>query len=141
MKLTFKERLESIRQTHDYRLEKAKLEFVRGISRLMAQHEISNAELARRLDSSPAYATKVMRGDSNFTLDSMVNISHALGSTLHVRVADSSADVRWLEAFDSARSADNDAAQKPKTLSRGGPAITPFPLLKESADEAGCIYA
>src|SRR5690625_1722646 len=95
MKLTFKERLESIRQTHDYRLEKAKLEFVRGISRLMAQHEISNAELARRLDSSPAYATKVMRGDSNFTLDSMVKISHALGSTLHVHVADSSADVRW----------------------------------------------
>src|SRR5690625_5278834 len=141
MKMTFKERLESIRQTHEYRLEKAKLEFVKGISRLMAQHEISNAELARNLDIRPAYAHKVMRDDSNFTLDSMVKISHALGSTLHVHVADSSADVRWLEAFDSARLADNDAAQKPKTLSRGGPAINPFPILKESADEAGCIYA
>src|SRR5690625_4653092 len=120
MKLTFKERLESIRQTHDYRLEKAKLEFVRGIYRLMSQHEISNYEIVRRLDICPTYATKVMRGHSNFSFYTMVKISHAPGSTLHVHVADSSADVRRLDAFDSARLAYNDAAQKLKTLIRGG---------------------
>lgn len=94
---SFKSRLNEIRKTHSYRVEKCKLEFVRGISRLMKLKGITNSELATRLETSNAYITKALRGDTNFTIDTMVKLSHAVGATLHIHVADSTASVRWLE--------------------------------------------
>ncbi|MFB1010754.1 MAG: helix-turn-helix domain-containing protein [Thiopseudomonas sp.] len=109
MKTTLKGRLEKIRQSHDYRLEKAKLEFIQSVWRLMTEKGISNIELSRRLETSPAYITKIMRGDANFTLDSMVKISQALDCKVHIHVASRNADVRWLEAFDCAKLAKADS--------------------------------
>jgi transcriptional regulator with XRE-family HTH domain len=39
---------------------------------------MSNVELARRLGKSRAYVTKVLRGTTNFTLESLVRIGRAL---------------------------------------------------------------
>ncbi len=139
MKRTLKDRLRKIRKTHEYRLEKVKLEFVQGITRVMALKEINNAELARRLDTTPAYVTKVMRGDTNFTLDSLVKITHALDSRVHIHVADSRASVRWLEAFSSPPQLDCES------LLVGGrrrdKPLQVAPLLKEEIDETSRIYA
>lgn len=99
MKVTLKEKLARFRDTHSYRVEKAKLEFVAGLNRLMQRGNVTNAELARRINSSPAYATKVMRGDCNFTVDSMVKIAHALGGSVHIHVADVEHEVRWHEVI------------------------------------------
>lgn len=94
---SFKSRLNAIKQTHSYRVEKTKLEFVRGLTRLLKQKGISNSELATRMETSNAYITKALRGDSNFTIDSMVKLAHAAGANLHIHVADCNASVRWLE--------------------------------------------
>lgn len=94
---SFKERLNAIKQTHSYRAEKVKTEFVRGITRVMRQKGITNTVLAERVETSNAYITKALRGDCNFTIDSMAKIAHGVGATIHIHVADNSASVRWLE--------------------------------------------
>lgn len=47
---------------------------------------VSRSELARRLGTSPAYVTKILRGDTNFTLGSLAKIAEALGSRLELRL-------------------------------------------------------
>lgn len=47
---------------------------------------VTQAELARRLGTSRAYVTKMLRGNANFTIESMVKIAHALEARVHIRV-------------------------------------------------------
>ncbi len=77
--------------------EQAKIDFAVAIERLMGQIGISKSELAKRIDTSPAYVTKVLRGDTNLTIESMANLSHAVDGCLHIHVAPASASVRWFE--------------------------------------------
>lgn len=141
MKLTLKDRLKKIRKTHAYRLEKAKLEFVRGVTRVMRHKGISNAELARRMKTSPSYITKVMRGDENFTMESLVKITDAVGGTLHIHVADSCAEVRWLEAFGPSRIAEADDARNQVSPSRPKYFINPSRVLQEASGESRQLCA
>ncbi|MCY1368603.1 hypothetical protein D9M69_555980 [compost metagenome] len=67
---------------------------------------ISNSNLAEKLDTSAAYITKALRGDTNFTIDSMVKLTSALGAKLHIHVADPEASVRWFEAHTPATSSE-----------------------------------
>ena len=46
---------------------------------MMEANGVSRGELARRLEVSPAYITKVLRGNVNFTLDSMVRLVRGAG--------------------------------------------------------------
>jgi transcriptional regulator with XRE-family HTH domain len=45
---------------------------------VMEQQHVTRAELARRINSSRAYVTKVLQGNTNFTLESLVRIARAL---------------------------------------------------------------
>lgn len=121
MAKSFKDRLNSIRQLHSYRVEKVKIEFVRGITRVMRQKGITNSALAEQVGTSNAYITKVLRGDCNFTIDSMVKIAHGIGATIHVHVADNAASVRWLEKHTSK----DDQASDAVPLERAGRDATP----------------
>lgn len=77
----FKGMFNRARDSHTYHVEAAVLEFTEELVERMEQKGISRSELARRIDSSPAYITKILRGNSNFTLDSMVKIARALDCT------------------------------------------------------------
>lgn len=52
----------------------------------MEKAGISRAELARRLGTSPAYVTKVLRGNANFTLVSLVKLARAVGGELRISI-------------------------------------------------------
>lgn len=67
-------------------LEDFRLEFMEELAREMKHLNISRTELAKRIGVSPAYITKILRGDSNFTLQSMVKLAFALGSKLCIRM-------------------------------------------------------
>ncbi len=71
----------------DYWLAGAVQAFTEEIFRLMEEQGVSRAELARRLGTSPAYVTKILRGNANFTLASMVKLAKALGSELQIELA------------------------------------------------------
>jgi transcriptional regulator with XRE-family HTH domain len=71
----------------EYWAEGLKLDFAEEVGRLMEEQSVSRAELARRLGTSPAYVTKILRWTANLTLVSMSRIALALGSRVHLSLA------------------------------------------------------
>jgi len=70
--------LKAARKTHEYRAEGAYIEFTNAMVTRMREVRVSRSELARKIGVSPAYISKLLRGATNFTLDTMVKIAHAL---------------------------------------------------------------
>lgn len=93
----FRKFLSDIKNSHAFKVEKVKLEFVRSLNRLMTLNNIKPSDLAAKLDTSSAYISKALRGDTNFTIDSMVKLSNAVGGKVHIHISNSAASVRWLE--------------------------------------------
>jgi transcriptional regulator with XRE-family HTH domain len=75
---------EAARQTHSYRAEGASIRFTEDLVARMKASGLTRSALAEKIGSSPAYVTKILRGDTNFTLDSMVKIANALGCELTI---------------------------------------------------------
>jgi hypothetical protein len=69
--------------------------FVRDIDRRMIAQEITRVALADKIGTSPAYVTKALRGDVNFTLESMTKLALAVGGRLNVEVVDRRTDDAW----------------------------------------------
>lgn len=77
--MSFKDTYKAAEEQDDFWAELAILEFTGQLSRLMQEKNISKVKLAQLLGTSPAYVTKVFRGDANFTMRSMVKLARALG--------------------------------------------------------------
>jgi transcriptional regulator with XRE-family HTH domain len=77
--------IERIESSPEYGVDVAMLQFTDELNRSMVAQGISRAELARRIGASPAYVTKIMRGDANLTLASMVKLAGAVGQWIRVR--------------------------------------------------------
>ena len=75
----FKELVSRIKDSERYDQEVLRSDISDQISYLMDAQDISKAELARRLRKSRAYVTKILQGNANFTLDTLVQIGRALG--------------------------------------------------------------
>ena len=78
-------------------------EFVESLIRLMQFRKVNRAELARRLGTSRAYVTKVLRGDENLTVTAMVKLSMAVQGAVHVHVSDRDRAVLWNELVSNDR--------------------------------------
>jgi transcriptional regulator with XRE-family HTH domain len=68
--------------------ETVKLEFAVAIDRAMRDRRLSRKQVAQLLGTSPAWVTKVLRGDVNLTVDSMVRLCGAVGRELQIRVVE-----------------------------------------------------
>jgi transcriptional regulator with XRE-family HTH domain len=75
----FQELVNRIKGTETFDKEVARGEVSDLIDSLMKQEDVKKAELARRLGKSRAYVTKILQGNANFTLDTLVQIARALG--------------------------------------------------------------
>ena len=71
--------------------------FTEGLAHLAEVNGITRSEIARRLDVSPAYITKVFSGDVNFTIESMVRLARVVDGQLHLHVAPIKHEVKWFE--------------------------------------------
>jgi transcriptional regulator with XRE-family HTH domain len=80
-----------------YWIEKALLEFTEDVIGRMEHLNMSRSELASKIDASPAYVTKILRGSTNFTLQSMVRIGRALGCELRTHLQSEGTQSRWLD--------------------------------------------
>lgn len=74
-----KAKAEAARQSHAYHAEGASIRFTEDLVAIMKSRGLTRTALAEKIGTSPAYVTKILRGDTNFTLDSMVRIAQALG--------------------------------------------------------------
>src|SRR5207248_1599985 len=66
-------------ETEAFDKEVARSEVSDLIDSLMKKEGVKKAELAKRLGKSRAYVTKILQGNANFTLDTLVLIARALG--------------------------------------------------------------
>ena len=84
-----KARAAKARATHTYRAEGASLRFTEDLLARMKACGVTRSALAGLIGTSPAYITKILRGETNFTLDTMVKIAHALDCEVLVQLAPS----------------------------------------------------
>jgi transcriptional regulator with XRE-family HTH domain len=73
-----------VRNSDEYWVERAKITFAEDLYRQMESHGVTRAQLADRIGASAAYITKVLRGDTNFTIDTMVRLVRAVDPGLTV---------------------------------------------------------
>ncbi len=85
------------RATHAYKAEMAVMEITEEIVRRMDELGITKSELARRIGSSPAYVTKILRGDTNFTFDTMVKLGTALDCEFRCHLQPKGRDGQWMD--------------------------------------------
>jgi len=89
----------SLEDDIEYQTEAKKIEVAFSISRRMDQLGMSKTDLAKAASTSNAYITKVLRGDSNLTIESLVKFAGAVDGELHIHISPRHAQVRWLEHF------------------------------------------
>ena len=130
--------------TPAYQAEKLAVAFLAELNAFMQAHDVSNAELARRAGVSPAYITKVFRGPSNLSLETLAKLADAVGSKVHLHLANHSADVRWFDVFKQQRTLkrgfEPGAADFLQTMSKLKPLVE-VPLTEISNDEKFALAA
>ena len=62
------------------------LTFLQTISARQQALDLTNAELARRMGTTPAYITQLYQTSANLSLDTMVRLAAAMGSQVRVGV-------------------------------------------------------
>lgn len=83
---TFAALYEEAEKHDDYWVAGVVQELTEEIAALMEKQGVTRSELARRLGTSPAYVTKILRGNANFTLTTMVKLARALGTDLQIKL-------------------------------------------------------
>lgn len=97
MRPEYAEFLRDAENTPEYWTQTAILDFTEELSRLMgeANPPINRAELAKRIGASPSYVTKVLRGNVNFTLETMTKLARAVGAVVRIHLAPDGVIVTW----------------------------------------------
>ncbi len=88
---------EKIRKSESYWVEKSKLDFTGSLFAQMKSKNLTKSALARKLGLSAPYISRVMAGDENLTIESMVKLSRAVGGRLHIHISDQHNKVDWIE--------------------------------------------
>lgn len=96
--------LADVRNTLMYQTEHAKNEFAVQLKKAMDQQGVSPSELATRLGVSRPMVSKLLGGETNVTIETMVKVAHHLGSRLHLGVVNAHSNV-WVAEVISGRPA------------------------------------
>ena len=83
---SFNELLADIEKNDSYWSQKAILDFSIELHNLMTRRNLSKKDLAEELGTTQAYITKVFRGKANFTIESMVRLTRAIGGDLNIHI-------------------------------------------------------
>ncbi len=75
--------IEELKASGEYYSESIRIEVAESIYELMEKQGVTKAELARRLNTSRGYITKLLQGNKNLTLDSICKVAHALGCKIN----------------------------------------------------------
>jgi len=80
----FNEKLATLEDDADFRLEEVILVLTEQISARMKERGITRARLAELLGVTPAAVTKLLNGNSNFTLKTLLKVGDALNLEFNV---------------------------------------------------------
>jgi transcriptional regulator with XRE-family HTH domain len=77
-----------------YWVEKAKLDFAKALEQRRKYNHIQYSVFANKLSNSAAYISKVFRGDTNLTIESMVKLARATGGRIEINIVDEDGSTR-----------------------------------------------
>lgn len=79
---SFEDLFAEAEKSNGYWAELAKLDFTRLVSERMEKKGLLKKDLASLLDVSASQVTKILSGENNFEIETMVKIARALGANL-----------------------------------------------------------
>jgi len=82
----FTEKLDKFANDPEFLAEEAILEFTEKLVAKMQEQKVSRAELAKRLDVSKSFITKLLNGNPNMTIKTMVAIAAMLDCRLNLDI-------------------------------------------------------
>lgn len=88
---------EKLEASETYQIESAKIDFALELKRLMDQKGLNNAKLASLLGVSRPRISKLLRGDSNVTIESMAQAAYKLDSRIFIKMVRKDAVARLFE--------------------------------------------
>jgi len=100
---TFRNLVTDARSHYEYVAHRLSIDFALHLNRGLEKNQISRRELADKIGCSPAYITKVLRGDANFTLRSMAKLAHAVNLDLKLDVRAPESTSKSILDVDSAK--------------------------------------
>ena len=98
---SFKKLLTEAKQRDSYWVEKAKLNFSIELTNFFKKSGITQTSLAEKLNTSPAYITKVFRGDANFTIETMVKLARSVDGELQIHISPKQSNEQWFDVLKS----------------------------------------
>jgi transcriptional regulator with XRE-family HTH domain len=96
---SFRELAELSRNTTPYHVQGAILDFTQEVVGRMECDGMNKAELAAKLSTSPAYITKLLGGDNNFTLETMVKVAQAVRADLKIHLQPKGSVSQWIDVL------------------------------------------
>lgn len=97
MARSFKRLIDNRKKTTSYKVERIKLSIALAINRLILSSGISKKDLAEKIEVSPAYISKALKGDVNFTIETLVKLTDGLDSNIHINFTHKDNSFRWFE--------------------------------------------
>lgn len=80
------DRINESKKTDSYWVEKAKLDYALELDKFRRVSGLSGKTLAEKLGTSAAYISRVFRGDTNLTIESMVKLARATGAKVEIKL-------------------------------------------------------
>jgi transcriptional regulator with XRE-family HTH domain len=91
--------LDAARKTFSYRLEKVLFEVAERVCLLMDEHNMARTELAKKMAVTPAYITKLLTGNPNLTIKSLLKLADAFEHDLSIHFVPKTAVVTSMTTF------------------------------------------
>ena len=85
-----------IESTIEFEFETAKVGFAMELKKVMDENRMSNAQLATKMKVSRPMVTKLLRGDANVTIETMVKASIALGGKISLKIKSETPAIKLL---------------------------------------------
>jgi transcriptional regulator with XRE-family HTH domain len=90
----FEAKLQEFREDVDFSVEELVLDLTERIVAVMKDSGINRTELAKRLGVSKAFITKLLNGNPNLTIRTMVSIAKSLGCEVSIDICPEGLEVR-----------------------------------------------
>lgn len=116
----FKEKIDRFRDDVEFQTEEAILEITERIVQIMESKGINRVKLANLLGVSKAFTTKLLNGNPNLTIKSMVSIAHALGCELDIDMCPKGFETRKFYIKQSSKKVDISQFTEEVTVPLGG---------------------
>lgn len=104
---TLGELLKQVRSSIGSKANRVKIKFAIDLTKSMRSKNLKSKDLAKLLDAKPSLVSKVLGGESNLTIKTMVKFADALGQEVKIHLEEVAQKIESSESWESTDSHDN----------------------------------